>query len=676
MNPVRGSLLLVIIILLSIPILGQVYDPRVEEARLHFKKAFRSFNEARFPEAVRWYKESLDLDPSFPTAWYWAGKAYYKLGLMDQTILCWKRFLGLAGEQGGIARKIKNIFSQEYKRQDRPIVYKYLKTIVGARWDKGRFSTPTSLVIDNRENIYLVSAANPGILRFSGTGEYLGEFGKRELSRPYGIALDREGNIYVTDLKGDCIKKFNPKGKAVLTIGRRGKDDGQLLGPQGITVDSYGNIYVVDSGNTRVVKFDPEGKFLMKFGQVGNYAGCFTHPTDIHLVGDDRIWVSDSAGSRIQEFDSSGNFLAEFRPPTDLAELRGMVDDGESFFIADAKGRIFNFRRDSNQWQSLNLEGRELGIPVDVAVDQNGVLYVADLKGQAIEIFAPPEFIGTRFDVTLDQVITDHYPTIVYAVSVTGKGRHPIPHLTSKNFKVLEKGREIYPIAVRVPLQEKENMAAIFVVDTSKDMEPYKDDIKRVIFKFVEEMKGEGKALAVVSFNERVYIPQSTTLNKDQITYSVGLLGYDKRFRSDALAKAVYEGVSQTLNLFGKRCVILFTKGRRGAPRSSLMEEVCHYARNNYVQVMIIDCNEGEEVDDGLNRFAASTNGLYLLAHRSPSQLNSLYKEILHLTRYQTQYLIYYETPGGEFSGRWIDGAVAAGYGQLYGEDLGGYFVP
>ena len=669
--------LLFILILLAGPILGQVYDPRFEEAKLHFKKGFMAFNQGKYPEAVKEYKDALDLTPSFTKAWYWIGKAYYKLGLMDQALLSWKKFLDLSDDNQGLSRKIESIFAHEYNRRDpKPPVYKHLKTIVGAKWDRGKFYSPTSLAIDNKDNIYLVSAATSSILKFSPTGDFLDEFGKRKLTRPFGIALDKEGNIYVSDFGGDCVKKFDPQGGPVLTIGERGKDDGQFLGPQGITVDGHGNIYVVDSGNTRVQKFDKEGKFLMKFGRIGNYAGCFTHPTDILLSEDNRIWVSDSGNRRIQKFDPSGNFLAEFRPPTELVELRGMVEDGESFLISDARGRVFRFRPHLNQWQTLNLKGKEMGIPIDVATNQHGLLYVADFKNQAIEVFIPPEYLRTNFNVTVDRVITKHYPTIVYCVSVTGKDRIPILGLDSKNFKVLEKGRQMFPIAVKTPLQDKDDLVAIFIVDTSEEMAPYGDDIKRTLFKFIGEMKAGDQAGAVISFSDRVYKPQPVTPNKDKMTYAVGRLSFNRKFRSDALAKAIYQGVTETLNLFGKRVIILLTRGQRKGVKSALLEEVLHYSRNNYVQVMIIDYHEGEKMDDGLKRFAASTNGLYLLAHRSPLILDNLYEEVLDLIRRQTQYLIFYESPGDDFSGRWVDGLVAAGYGQLYGEDLGGYFVP
>jgi len=667
------------ILLLSLPVLAVEYDPKLQKAMLHFKEGFKAFNRAEYPKALENYKNALDQKPNATQIWYEIGRTYYKLGLMDHAILSWKRFLELSGDiPKELGRKIKTLFAQEYRRESiMPSVYKYLDTITGTKWDMGRFYSPTSITIDDKENIYLVDAGAPAIIKFSTTGDFLARFGKNELKRPMGIALDKEGNIYVSDFGEDSVKKFDPMGKMVLKIGRRGNGDGEFIGPEGITLDGHGNIYVVDTGNTRIQKFDKDGNFLMKFGKTGHYAGCFAHPVDVLLDENGDIWVTDAANGHLQRFDPSGNFLAEFKPPAEGVELRGMIEEkGRAIFVSDAKGRIFRFEYGLNQWQALDLAGKDPGVPVDVAIGENGLLYLSDFKNRAIEVFVPSEQFQTDFDVMVDRVITDHYPTIAYCVSVTGRDRLPVLGLTERNFRIFEKGRLVSPIAVKTPLQDKEHLTAIFIVDTSKEMAPYKNEVKKILFGFIEKMKPGVQAGAVISFDNTVYQPQSPTRNKNRLTYAIGLLTYNKGSRAEAMPKAIYKGVTDTLNLYGKRVIILLTRGQKEGVSSSLMKEVLYYTRNNHLQTVVIDFHEGEKVDEGLARFTELTDGVYLLAHRSPLELDNLYEEVTHLVKRQNQYFLFYESPTTEFSGKWVDGLVSAGYGRFYGEDLGGYFVP
>jgi streptogramin lyase len=673
-----ASLIFIILMIVMIGgIVGEEYDPKFEEARVHFKKGFRLFNRCRYIEAIEEYTKALDLAPHFGLAWYWIGKAYYKVGLNEQAILCWKRFIDLKGPNKELERKIQILFFEDYKIKDEPLVYRHLGVIPEARFRKGDFYNPTSLAIDGMDNIYVVNSAGATILKFSPTGEPLLEFGKGELTKPFGIAIDGEGNIWVSDFGEDLVKKFSPQGKLIAAYGGSGREDGKFLGPQGITIDQFGNIYVVDTGNARIQKFDRDGKFLMKLGRRGNLAGCFSHPVDLVVEGDGEIWVTDSANQRIQKFDSSGNFLAEFRLPHPEGEPRGISADKEGIiYISDANGRIYRFKPALGEWQPLQLEGANPLTPIDVGMNRHGYLYVASFGTHSIEVFIPPEHLRRRFDVFIDRVITDHYPIIAYCVTVTGGEKMPIPGLTSENFKISEQGRPVSPIAVKNPLQKRENLLAVFVIDTSKEMAKYMGKIKEVVFAFIEKMKEGRDAGAVVAFSDRIHYRQELTMNKDRLTYGVGTLKYGRRFIPDLIPRAIHEGVTNTLDRFGRKVVILFTYGLRGDTKTTLMNEVLNYARNNSVQVMVIDFHEGEEVDEGLRRFAHLTNGVYLLAHRSPERLANLLDEARELTRNQSQYILFYETTGEKFSGRWVEGAVASGYGRLYGEDLGGYIVP
>lgn len=672
-----GALLVAILCIIGLGV-GEGYDPKLEKARAYFKNGFTLFNKCKYLEAIAQYKEALDLAPEFGLAWYWAGKAYYKAGLNEQAVLCWKRFLELKGSNDEIERKIKTLFSREYRTRKEPLVYRHLSTFPQKRFRRGDFYTPTSLAIDNKTgNIYVVNSGGSKILKLSPTGELLFEFGNKELKGPFGIALAEKGEIYVTDFADDRVKKFDSKGKLLKSFGGPGKGRGKFYGPQGIAIDRLGNIYVADSGNARIQKFDKEGRFLMMFGGRGSLAGSFSHPTDLLVEEGGEIWVVDSANQHIQRFDPSGNLLTEARLPDLRSEPRGIVADEENnLYISDANGKVYRYKPFAGEWQLLKLAETEPMIPIDISMNRHGHLYVADFRNHSIKVFGSQEHLQTGFDLFIDRVITDHYPVITYCVTVTGKDGLPVGGLTEKNFKISEGGRIMFPIGVKNPIEERDNLVAVFVVDTSKEMAKYKDKIEKAIFRFIKHMREGKDAGVVIGFSDRLYHKQGPTMNKDRLTYGVGTLIYGRGLVQDLLPKAIYRGVSDTLNVSGRKVLLLFTYGLRGDVKTTLMNQAMNYTKNNSVQPIIIDFREGKEVDKGLLRFSRFTNGIYMLAHHSPGRLENLFDEAKGLVKVQSQYILFYETFGKRFSGRWVDGMVACGHGRLYAEDLGGYIVP
>lgn len=119
----------------------------------------------------------------------------------------------------------------------------------------GQFHSPHSIVIaDNR--IYVADRDNYRIQVFTMNGEFIEEWG--QYGKVYGLAcynkilyiatiLDDNDQIIVTDLFGNLIK----------SIGRSGKDAGQLDIPHAVAVDKNG-LYIAEVGNCRIQFFAHE----------------------------------------------------------------------------------------------------------------------------------------------------------------------------------------------------------------------------------------------------------------------------------------------------------------------------------------------------------------------------------------------------------------------------------
>jgi hypothetical protein len=81
-------------------------------------------------------------------------------------------------------------------------------------------------------------------------------------SYPTSIAVDDEENIYVLDIKESHIKVFDKKGIYQKTIGRRGQGPGELQGPLGIQITAENELWVNNLTSSRIVYFSQQGDFL------------------------------------------------------------------------------------------------------------------------------------------------------------------------------------------------------------------------------------------------------------------------------------------------------------------------------------------------------------------------------------------------------------------------------
>lgn len=135
--------------------------------------------------------------------------------------------------------------------------------------DEYKMPKPQDLVADNKGNIFVLSAEDGRVYKFSPTGETLDKFGGYESNSKkgiayegveelgsYGIACDSKGFIYVTDTYNHRILKYSPEGEVVEILGEYGYGDDQFLYPKGIFIDPEDNLYVADNGNHRIMKFE------------------------------------------------------------------------------------------------------------------------------------------------------------------------------------------------------------------------------------------------------------------------------------------------------------------------------------------------------------------------------------------------------------------------------------
>lgn len=230
--------------------------------------------------------------------------------------------------------------------------------------------------------------------------------------------------------------------------------EGDLLRrPSGVGFDDSGNIYVADTGKRRIVVFDGDGNYLRVFGDAGKEPLQMWNPIDVNVTPDGRAFVVDRSQSKLIEYDTSGVAVRDIEieePPTSvtitdelifvttdsgvlIADLQGNLQTGYikrgkepgsfdrpggvavgedgTLYIADSLNyRVQAIGTDGQPlWQygepipadqaiQFNDESRKFGLPSNITIDENGLLYVVDGLNHEVRVLdtsgEPIEVIG------------------------------------------------------------------------------------------------------------------------------------------------------------------------------------------------------------------------------------------------------------------------------------------
>jgi sugar lactone lactonase YvrE len=178
-----------------------------------------------------------------------------------------------------------------------------------------------------------------------------------EIGYPSSVAMDANGAIYVLQRgeNADPVLVVNRDGKLIRSWGK-----GMYKIPHSIRIDSDGNIWTVDSSSSMVLKFTPEGRKLMEI-PVGEQPAGRTGAagtSDIAFGPNGRLFISDgygnarileynSKGQRVRQWGRAGTGPGEFRQPHGIA-----IDDRGVIYVAD---------RLNARLQRFDLDGRYLG---------------------------------------------------------------------------------------------------------------------------------------------------------------------------------------------------------------------------------------------------------------------------------------------------------------------------
>jgi DNA-binding beta-propeller fold protein YncE len=255
---------------------------------------------------------------------------------------------------------------------------------------------------DAAGRVYMVHPTRLPVVVFDREGHYLRSWGGGGLlTEPHSVRIDADGNVWVPDIRLHQVLKFSPTGELLRTFGvykRRGRDQAnKFYAPTDVAFGPQGDIYISDGyGNSRVVHLAADGTYINEWGTHGREPGQFSLP---HSIATDRtglVYVADRNNRRIQVFTASGAYVREWETihkPWGLeitADDRIFVANGFEFTITvyDLQGTLL-----AHWGQKLKKkQGRPVGAfaqPHMVALDDQGAMYTAELRGHRVQKFLP-----------------------------------------------------------------------------------------------------------------------------------------------------------------------------------------------------------------------------------------------------------------------------------------------
>jgi len=246
-----------------------------------------------------------------------------------------------------------------------------------------------------------------------------------------GLAVDSAGQIYIADTENHRVRKINVVTGIITTVAGGGNlpfgegkkaTEIQLNMPINVEIDNADHLYILDHADYRVYKVDMMGIITLVAGN-GNrgYSGDGGLATEaeidplfggISLDNKGNLYIADRRNYRIRKVDSKGiistiagngeqghkgdggkAIAAQLNLPEDI-----VVDNDGNLYIADSYNHIIRKVDTHNIITTIaGIPGKKgdsgdgglateatFGLPIGVAVDNEGNLFIADFKNNRI----------------------------------------------------------------------------------------------------------------------------------------------------------------------------------------------------------------------------------------------------------------------------------------------------
>jgi len=209
-----------------------------------------------------------------------------------------------------------------------------------------------------------------------------------EFASPYGVAIYNK-KLYICDVALNRVHILDLATQQYSIL----QPDDRIRNPVNLTVDRDGTKYLCDTFLRKILVFDPNDRLVSEIGQHSAWT-----PIDLAIRGDE-LFVTDTTGGKIEVYAKSGEHLRtisekglgpdQLTNPTNLA----ISDEGRLYVVDTFLQVVKVFDPDNGNFMGLiGGPGTNVGSfarPKGIALDPKGNLYVTDAQWDVVQAFGP-----------------------------------------------------------------------------------------------------------------------------------------------------------------------------------------------------------------------------------------------------------------------------------------------
>ena len=226
----------------------------------------------------------------------------------------------------------------------------------------------SAVAVDHEDNVHLLSPDEDVLRTYTQHGQLVRELNLTDMCRQRGEEDPEQGpsqkrtyrhsvtigpgdTFYCADIRENSVRWFSMTGELLSTLGAPGvgsdtgtstefdfrsieRSGGPFNGPTKLAIAPTGDLYVSDGyRNARIHCFSPEGELKFSWGAPGRERIQFRVPHSIAVTPKNEILVADRENNRLVFFDLAGRFLSEWTDvirPTDIA-----IDENGFIYVTE-----------------------------------------------------------------------------------------------------------------------------------------------------------------------------------------------------------------------------------------------------------------------------------------------------------------------------------------------------